>query len=174
MSVMSVTNDTGTDTSPACFAAKVRTLRTMLYEDAPPPMPQAVAATFVGEHDDGSSVMHDAQQPTAPAHGGFVLKNARDDLVAIAHDLGVACGANGKDRVADDDPRVTVRLRSLLDNISVTLQGRKLPVLEQEAMENEDGTNITTLASLCQHADDLIAGIKGSARDGGGGACVVQ
>lgn len=169
---MSVTNDTGTDTSPACFAAKVRTLRTMLYEDAPPPMPQAVAATFVGEHDDGN-VGHDAQ-PTAPAHGGFVLKNARDDLVAIAQDLGVAPGVSGKNAVADDDPRVTVRLRSLLDNISVTLQGRALPVLERESIENADGTNVTTLASLCQHADDLIAGIKGGARDGGGGACVVQ
>lgn len=172
---MSVTHDSGIDTSPACFAAKVRTLRTMLYEDAPPPMPQAVAATFVGQHEDGD-VAHDAQ-PTAPAHGGFVLANARDDLVAIARDLGVASGANGadgKNAVTDNDPRVTVRLRSLLDNISVTLQGRQLPVLEQETIENSDGTNITTLASLCRHADDLIAGIKGGARDGGGGVCVVQ
>ncbi len=168
---MSVTHDTVTDTSPACFAAKVRTLRTMLYEDAPPPMPQAVAATFVGQDGD-SDVAHDAHQPTAPAHGGFVLANARDDLVAIANDLGVASGS-GKNVVYDDDPRVTVKLRSLLDNISVTLQGRSLPVLEQETCENEDGTNTTTLASLCQHADDLIAGIKGNARESGGG-CVVQ
>ena len=173
---MSVTNDTNrTDTSPACFAAKVRTLRMMLYEDAPPPMPQAVAATFVGQEDgDGSGdVMHGAQ-PTAPAHGGFVLANARDDLVAIARDLGVASGTAGKNAVTNDDPRVTVRLRSLLDNISVTLQGRELPVLEQETIENADGTNITTLASLCRHADDLIAGIKGNNADGGGGGCAVQ
>lgn len=171
MSVMSVTNEPHrTDTSPACFAAKVRTLRTMLYEDAPPPMPQAVAATFVGqESDDG------ATQPTAPAHGGFVLANARDDLVAIARDLGVASGASGKHAVDDEDPRVTVRLRSLLDNISVTLQGRELPVLDQETVENADGTNVTTLASLCQHADDLIAGIKGNAvESGGGNGCLVQ
>ena len=167
---MSVTNDSNrTDTSPACFAAKVRTLRTMLYEDAPPPMPQAVTATFVGQEDG------DGAPPPAPAHGGFVLANARDDLVAIAQDLGVASGVAGKDAVTNDDPRVTVRLRSLLDNISVTLQGRQLPVLEQETIENADGTNITTLASLCRHADDLIAGIKGNnATEGGGGGCAVQ
>lgn len=170
---MSVTNESNrTDTSPACFAAKVRTLRTMLYEDAPPPMPQAVAATFVGEAEDGD-VVHNAQ-PTAPAHGGFVLANARDDLIAIARDLGVASGAAGKNAITDDDPRVTVRLRSLLDNISVTLQGRELPVLEQETVANADGTNITTLASLCQHADDLIAGIKGNDKYDKGGGCVVQ
>ena len=170
---MSVTHESGIDTSPACFAAKVRTLRTMLYEDAPPPMPQAVAATFVGDDTEGD-VAHGAQ-PTAPAHGGVVLANARDDLVAIAQDLGVASGSGGgKHVVKDDDPRVTVRLRSLLDNISVTLQGRSLPVLEQEKSENDDGTNTTTLASLCRHADDLIAGIKGNARDTGSGGCAVQ
>ncbi len=76
--------------------------------------------------------------------------------------------------LTDDHPRVTVPLRRLLDNISPTLQGRQLPVLEQETIENADGTNITTLASVCRHADDLIAGIKGGARDGGGGVCVVQ
>ena len=81
---------------------------------------------------------------------------AREDLVAITRDLGLP------EQETKDDPRVTVRLRCLLDQVSQTLQGKKLPTLEAESVENDDGTNITTLASLCHHADDLISGIKGS------------
>tara|TARA_B000000565_G_scaffold237339_1_gene199488 strand:- start:554 stop:1066 length:513 start_codon:yes stop_codon:yes gene_type:complete len=170
MSVMSITHDSppynaGADTSPACFAAKVRALRTMLYEDAPIAVPDAVAATFVGDDDTG------AQPVTQHApRAGFVLATAQHDLVAIAEDLGV------QHVVKTDDPRVTVRLRSLLDGISTTLQGEPLPLLAQETATTDDGTNVTNMVALCQHADNLIAGLKGtsSQQHNDKSACVVQ
>ena len=169
MSVMSITHDSprythGADTSPASFAAKVRSLRTMLYEDAPIAVPDAVAATFVGnDNSDTGSVT--TQAPRA----GFVLATAQEDLVAIAEDLGV------QHVVKTDDPRVTVRLRSLLDGISTTLQGQPLPLLDQETGTTENGTNVTNMVALCQHADNLIAGLKGSGRVAEkSGGCIVQ
>lgn len=171
MSVMSVTHDSpryntthGADTSPACFAAKVRSLRTMLYEDAPIAVPDAVTATFVG-NDDSDAAPVATQAPRA----GFVLATAQEDLVAIAEDLGV------QHVVKTDDPRVTVRLRSLLDGISTTLQGQPLPLLDQETDTTENGTNVTNMVALCQHADNLIAGLKGSGRVAEkSGGCSVQ
>jgi len=136
-------------------------------------MPQAVAATFVGDDDTGDPAAL-APAPTA-SHGGFVLANARDDLVSIAHDLGVVDHPGDKNAVTDKDPRVTVRLRSLLDQISVTLQGRELRLLEQETAENDNGTNVTNMAALCRHADELIDGLKGSSRQSStAAACVMQ
>ena len=170
MSVMSVTHDSprythGTDTSPACFAAKVRSLRTMLYEDAPLAVPDAVAATFVGNDNSDAAPMTAAQAPRA----GFVLATAQEDLVAIAEDLGV------QHVVKTDDPRVTVRLRSLLDGISTTLQGQPLPLLDQETDTTENGTNVTNMVALCQHADNLIAGLKGRDRVAEkSSGCIVQ
>ena len=78
--------------------------------------------------------------------------------------------------VKTDDPRVTVRLRSLLDGISTTLQGEPLPLLAQETATTDDGTNVTNMVALCQHADNLIAGLKGtsSQQHNDMSACVVQ
>ena len=136
----------------------------MLYEDARIAVPDAVAATFVGNDDS------DAAPMTAPApRAGFVLATAQEDLVAIAEDLGV------QHVVKTDDPRVTVRLRSLLDGISTTLQGQPLPLLDQETGTTENGTNVTNMVALCQHADNLIAGLKGSDRVAEkSGGCIVQ
>ncbi len=170
MSVMSITHDSpryntqGIDTSPACFAAKVRLLRTMLYEDTPIAVPDAVAATFVGNDNSDAAPMN-----TQAPRTGFVLATAQEDLVAIAKDLGV------QHVVETNDPRVTVRLRSLLDGISTTLQGQPLPLLDQETDTTENGTNVTNMVALCQHADNLIAGLKGTDRvSEKSSGCIVQ